>query len=98
MKSHHAYVINILPIWAGATESGSRICALCEKGPRKPFIRGICETSWRFTYYASPHRARRTSHHAEQIGDDSEPAEGETERCIPGGVLAAIYGVTFIAA
>jgi hypothetical protein len=87
MKSHHAYVINILPIWAGATKSGSRICALYEKGPREPFIRRICETSWRFTYHPSSHRAWRTPHHAEQIGDNPEPAEGETERCIPGGVL-----------
>src|SRR6266568_3318531 len=81
--------MTILPLWAGETKSGPRVCSLHAKGPCRPFICRVREKGRSFTHNASPDRAWRTPHHTQQTRDDPGTAENQIAGRLPGRVLAA---------
>src|SRR2546427_563636 len=79
--------MTILPLWAGETKSGPRVCSLHAEGPCRPFVCRVREKGRSFTHNASPDRAWRTPHHTQQTRDDPGAAENQIERRFPGRVL-----------
>ena len=79
--------MKLLPIWAGETKSGPRVCSLHAEGPCRPFVCPIREKGGCITHDASPNRARRAPHHAQQARDNPGAAENQIKRRIPGRTL-----------